>query len=131
MNSLECKLRIIEKMYTIPKFAKTSIEKRDVYEGESIEKKVERILNNKETITDGAPIIYQDRKDGIEPAYDIRSDRFDIAIEAMDKVAKAKIAKREETMKEYNEKNKKEEKAVSKVEPTHDTSDQSKTTENQ
>lgn len=66
------------------------------YEGESIENKVNRILINKEPITDGAPLIYTNRKDGVLPGYNIRTDRFDVAIDAMDKVAKSKLAKRME-----------------------------------
>ena len=56
------------------------------YEGETIETKVNRIVNNGEPITDGAPIIYTERKDGVLPEYDIRTDRWDITIDAMDKV---------------------------------------------
>ena len=48
------------------------------------------------TIAGGAPIIFTDRSEGVLPAYDIRTDRWDIATEAMDRVNKAKIAKREE-----------------------------------
>jgi len=66
------------------------------YEAETLEEKVRRILTNKEPIKDGAAIIYTDRKDGVRPSYNIRSDRFDIAIDAMDKVTRSKIAKREE-----------------------------------
>lgn len=64
-------------------------------EGESIEDKIKRIVNNKEPIKDGAPLIYTDRKDGVKEAYNIRTDRFEVAINAMDKVNKAKIAKRD------------------------------------
>lgn len=92
-------------MYKVPKFEETSIVKNDTYEGETIEQKVERIVNNKEPITDGAPLIYQERVDGVEPSYDIRTDRHDFAIEAMDKVAASKRAKREEVLKEMSEKN--------------------------
>ena len=63
------------------------------YEGETIEQKINRVVNNKEPITDGAPIIYTERKAGVQPAYNIRTDRFEIAIEAMDKVAKTNLAK--------------------------------------
>lgn len=63
------------------------------YEGESIEEKVRRIVENKEPIKDGAPLIYTEKKDGVIPAYDVRTDRFDLAIMAMDAVNKAKIAK--------------------------------------
>ena len=65
-------------------------------EGETIEMKVERITVNREPITDGAPMIYTQRKDGVLAGYDIRTDRFEIAIEAMDKVSKTNQAKREE-----------------------------------
>lgn len=65
------------------------------YEGETIEQKIRRIVNNKEPISDGAPLIYTERKDGVLPEYDIRTDRFEIAIDAMDKVSKSHIAKRE------------------------------------
>lgn len=64
------------------------------YEGESIEAKVTRLILNKEPIKDSAPLIYTDRKDGVLPGYDIRTDRFEIAIDAMDKITKSKIAKR-------------------------------------
>ena len=66
------------------------------YEGESIENKVNRILINKEPITDGAPLIYTKRADGVLPGYNIRTDRFDVAIEAMDKVSKSRLTKRME-----------------------------------
>ena len=48
---------------------KTSIRAISNSEGETIENKIERILNNKEPITDGAPLIYMERKDGIKPEY--------------------------------------------------------------
>ena len=64
--------------------------------GELIEQKIARILTNSEPIQDGAPLIYTDRKDGVQPSYDIRTDRFDVAVDAMDKVTKAKYAKRDE-----------------------------------
>lgn len=62
-------------------------------EGERIERKVARIVENNEPITDGAPIIYTKKEDGVLPAYDIRTDRWEIAQEAMDAVNQANIAK--------------------------------------
>ena len=56
----------------------------------------QKITESKEPITDGAPIIYTERKEGVIPAYDVRTDRFEIAVEAMGKVVKSKIAKREQ-----------------------------------
>lgn len=62
-------------------------------EGESIENKVRRITENNEPITDGAPIIYTNRDDGVLPAYNIRTDRWEIAQAAMDAVNQANLAK--------------------------------------
>lgn len=73
-----------------PKPPKTNYE---FQEGESIENKVRRITENNEPITDGAPIIYTNREDGVLPAYNIRTDRFEIAQQAMDAVNQANLAK--------------------------------------
>ena len=73
-----------------PKPPKTNYEYQ---KGESIEEKVKRITENNEPITDGAPIIYTNRDDGVLPAYNIRSDRWDIAQAAMDAVNQANLAK--------------------------------------
>lgn len=61
--------------------------------GESIETKVKRITENNEPITDGAPIIYTSREDGVLAAYNIRTDRWDVAQAAMDAVNQANLAK--------------------------------------
>lgn len=65
----------------------------EIYEGESIETKCARILQNKEPITDTAPIIYTAKEDGILPAYNIRTDRFDIAMDAYDKITRSSVKK--------------------------------------
>lgn len=70
----------------------------EIYEGESIETKCARILQNKEPITDTAPIIYTAKEDGVLPAYNIRTDRFDIAMDAYDKITRSS-AKKEQTVK--------------------------------
>lgn len=64
-------------------------------EGESIEAKVCRIVNNGEPISDGAPLIYTERKEGVKEEYNIRTDRFDIALNAMDYVTASNRAKRD------------------------------------
>ena len=63
------------------------------FEGESIEKKVSKLLENNEPITDGAPVIFTEKKDGVLPQYDIRTDKWDIAQSAMDLANASKIAK--------------------------------------
>lgn len=61
--------------------------------------KIERIVNNKEPIKDGAPLIYTERKEGVRASTNIRTDRFEVAVEGMDKVAKSYKARREERQK--------------------------------
>lgn len=87
---------------------KSKLSVNNSYEGEYIETKIERIVHNNEPITDGAPLIYTDRKDGVLPEYDIRTDRFEIAIDAMKKVAKTNIAKRQQYIEDRNKETKKE-----------------------
>ena len=78
------------------------------FEGESIEMKVSKLIENNEPITDGAPIIYTEKKDGVLPQYDIRTDKWDIAQSAMDlanasKIAKSKGLKKPEEQQEKTE----------------------------
>ena len=91
------------KLYSRP--PKTNYEFQD---GESIEEKVRRITENNEPITDGAPIIYTNREDGVLPAYNIRTDRWEIAQQAMDAVNQANLAK----SKNYGQIEKQEENAL-------------------
>lgn len=81
-------------MYKQIKANKTTLRVNNSYVGERLEQKVNRIVNNKEPIKDGAPLIYTDRKDGVRPEYNIRTDRWELAIDAMELVAKDKLAKR-------------------------------------
>ena len=90
-----------------------SLQINNSYEGETIEMKVRRITESKEPITDGAPVIYTDRKDGTRPEFNIRTDRFDIALDAMDYVNRSRTAKRMELVKNES----------SKDEPNQATSD--------
>lgn len=72
----------------------SKIEGCELKEGETIETKIKRIVENKEPISDTAPIIYTDRDKGVYPGFDIRTDRFDIALSAMDVANRAKLATR-------------------------------------
>lgn len=62
-------------------------------EGETIERKCARLVENNEPISDGAPLIYPDKKDGVRPETNIRTDKWAIAQEAMNRVTKEKLAK--------------------------------------
>jgi hypothetical protein len=72
-------------------------------EGETIETKVARIVQNKEPITDGAPMIYTEKEQGVLPEYDIRTDKWEIAQNAMDVVHATNIAKSKQLSKENKE----------------------------
>lgn len=61
-------------------------------EGENIITKISRILDENEPIEDGAPLIYTKKQDGVKPEYDIRTDKWDIAMKAMDRVAAYKVS---------------------------------------
>lgn len=61
-------------------------------EGENILTKVRRILDENEPLTDGAPLIYTPKEDGVKPEYDIRTDKWQIAINAMDRVNAYKLS---------------------------------------
>lgn len=101
-------------MYKTPKFYTTSLKINKCVEGETLEEKIERIVNNNEPISDGAPILYTERKEGVRASTNIRTDRFEIAVEATDKVTKSYKARREEKAAAKDEK-------VDKIEPIQDT----------
>lgn len=74
-------------------YSRPPITNYEFQDGESLETKVQRITENNEAIKDGAPIIYTNREDGVLPAYNIRTDRWEIAQQAMDAVNQANLAK--------------------------------------
>jgi len=82
-------------MYIYSKRHRSRLKSVEKLEGEPIEHKIERIVSNNEAITDGAPAIYTERKDGIISAYNIRTDRWEVATEGMSLVEKNISAKRE------------------------------------
>lgn len=71
----------------------------DQYEGQSVERYVEQAEVSKQPIEGGAPEIFTPRKDGVRPEYNVRTDRFELAQNAMDKVAATYQAKRDEFIK--------------------------------
>ncbi len=79
-----------------PEYRKSQFcDTQNLFEGETIEREIERITTEKTPIESVSPQIYTEAKDGVLPEYDIRTDRWDIAMEAMDSVAASYRAKRE------------------------------------
>lgn len=72
---------------------------KKTYEGESIERQIERLLTSGEKIESISPLMYTERKEGVLPETNIRTDKMLIAQRAMGEVSKSYIAKRKEYMK--------------------------------
>lgn len=61
-------------------------------EGETLIKKIQRILDENEPLTDGAPMIYTPKQAGVREDCNIRTDKWEIAMNAMDKVNNYKLS---------------------------------------
>lgn len=70
----------------------TMIRRKNTYEAEGLEAKLRRMTETKEPIENFWPTVYTNKADGVLPGYDIRSDRFDIAMEAVGKVRSYELA---------------------------------------
>lgn len=58
------------------------------YQAEPREVKLRKIISGEaNNMEDGVfPTIYTEKKDGVQPEFDIRTDRFEVAIDAIDKI---------------------------------------------
>ncbi len=73
---------------------------QNLFEGETIEREIERLTTEKTPIESVSPQIFTESKDGVLPEHDIRTDRWDVAMEAMDSVAASYRAKRTNYLKQ-------------------------------
>lgn len=71
------------------------IVKNNSYEGISVEQMFRNLMKGEKVETTGGDINYTDRKDGVRPEFNIRTDRFEIAQEAIDTAQKAYITGRD------------------------------------
>lgn len=74
----------------------TKINRNESVIGEYIETKIKRAINTMEAIEENAPIIYTPRAEGVKPEYNIRTDRFDVALDAVTKYHEKKMIQRAE-----------------------------------
>lgn len=79
-----------------------TIQRDECYEGEDITVKINRLLTTKEPIQDGAPLLFTEKKEGINPAYDIRTDRWELAQSTLDRALANDIAKSKDITIETN-----------------------------
>ena len=61
-------------------------------EGETLIKKIQRIMDENEPLKDGAPLIYTPKQAGVRSDCDIRTDKWDIAMKAMNRVNEYKLS---------------------------------------
>ena len=59
--------------------------------GETLIKKIQRILDENEPLTDGAPMIYTPKQAGVRDDCNVRTDKWALAMEAMDRVNNYKL----------------------------------------
>ena len=63
-------------------------------DGQSIEEFLRKAMAGKEPIQATAKVTYNDRKEGVLPQHDIRTDRWDLAMMQTDKIHATEAAKR-------------------------------------
>lgn len=84
---------------SIENFAKSELRGNEVYFGEKIETTISRMLEKAEVIEVDQTKIYTESKDGVLPETDIRTDKFDMALESVIKAQEAYMKKADEVKK--------------------------------
>lgn len=69
--------------------------KKLLFEGTTIEQTVDKLVKVGQSPETTETLIYSQRKDGVLPDTDIRTDRFEIASNALGEITKANLAKRD------------------------------------
>lgn len=90
--------------------------------GETLIKKCQRILDEGEPLTDGAPMIYTPKQAGVKPECNVRTDKWDIAMKAMDRVNNYKLTEylKEERAEGPSEPNGQKDGGVTEPNPSRD-----------
>lgn len=82
-------------MKTINIKKKTKINGIKPYEADYLEKMIEKRMTGEDIVVGGKGVIFTEREDGVISAHNIRTDRFEEAMEAMDRITARKIAGKE------------------------------------
>lgn len=79
------------KIYKKPRYEKTSIKSLvEPVIGETIETTLERLITNGAPTGDAnIPLHYTERKDGVLPQFNIRTDKWDIALDTANRIAES------------------------------------------
>lgn len=77
------------RIYKIPRYTATTIQSpNEPTIGETIETVLERLLTNGTPTGDtNIPLHYTERKDGVLPQFNIRTDKWEVALDAADRIA--------------------------------------------
>ena len=70
-------------------YAPTQIERMPDEFGQSIEEQIRLATASKQPIDGSTTPVYTPMKDGVLPQFDVRTDRQEIALDALDKLAKS------------------------------------------
>lgn len=73
------------------------IRKNETYEAKSIETMLAERMEGQDIEMGGKALLYTEKKDGVIPETNIRSDRWDLAMMALDSVERSRIARRDGT----------------------------------
>lgn len=96
LHTMKYNLKTKPMVYRTQKMQKGTIKHTESREGDSLETQIQRLMENKEMPDQSAPLIYTDRNKGVMAAYDIRTDKWDLALEGMDKIEQARNTEREQ-----------------------------------
>ena len=77
-------------MYRQQLKAFNGIKRNTSTEGETIEQKIFRLINNKEPLTDKVDLIYTERREGVRAETDIRTDKWELAAHLMSTASNSK-----------------------------------------
>lgn len=81
-------------MYKVKVKGNTTLDVNNSDVGQPIEEKIAIMLNNGEPISEGADLNYTERKEGVVNGFNPRTDRWEVATDAMDVANRSKLAKR-------------------------------------
>lgn len=76
------------------------LNRNETVEGKSIEQQIAERMDGGNIELGGKALLYTEKKDGVLPETNIRTDRFEVAMMALDAVERARVAKRDATGKE-------------------------------
>lgn len=82
-------------MYKPNRYRRTSIQTKELDQGIHLERAIERKINNQEPIGSEVATMYPEKKLGVLPSTNIKTDRFEVALDGVDTVQKSYQARSE------------------------------------